>query len=365
MRLLAACLLLSGAAALPHRRRRPTPASRPLRAAYPATLSTPTTSWPLPLSATAPGPACYAIPPTFAVTFAGPHTNDVTAAAATRYAQLFFAYGGAGAQAPPPSLPSLAGVTVTVTTGDGELRFGINESYQLSVWGGQAAITAPTAFGAVWALETLSQRIARKFEVGANGAINASYYALCDGNVTDAPRFPYRALLIDTARHFITVPAIKEVISMMSYLKMNGLHVHFTDTQSWPIFIPARPEISNVSAFSPLHVFQPADLKALVQYGRERGVVVYPEIDFPAHGDILTAVYPGMACYIPQGYTTLFNPQYPELWSILRDIYAAMDAIFPPTYPFHIGVSPCSSPIFARAPPRFGSTRTCPQYWPR
>ena len=124
---------------------------------------------------------------------------------------------------------------------------------------------------------------------------------------------------------------------MMSYLKMNGLHVHFTDTQSWPLFIPARPEISNASAFSPLHVYYPDEVRELVQYGRERGVVVFPEVDFPAHGDILTAVYPGMACWMPQGYATLFNPLYGDLWPILRDIFSAVDAMFPAEYPIHIG----------------------------
>ena len=296
--------------------------------------TTPTSSWPQPQLVSPAGPSCYYLPqPSFAVHFAGPHTNDVTAAAAKRYPQIFFAYGGAASGAPPAGLAPLASVTVTVTTGDGALRFGINESYSLSVWGGQASITAPTAFGAVWALETLSQRIARRFSASSAGAINASWYEVCDGNVTDAPRFPYRAMLVDTSRHFITVPALKEVISMLSYLKMNALHVHFTDTQAWPLYIPSRPEISNASAYSPLHVFYPQDVRELVQYGRERGVVVYPEIDFPAHGDILTAVYPGMACWMPEGYSTLFNPLYPNLWPILRDIYAAVAGMFPAEYP--------------------------------
>lgn len=300
------------------------------------TFSTPTSSWPEPQFATPPGPSCYSIPPTFAVDFSGPNSNDVTAAAAARFPQIFFAYGAAAGVAP-AGLAPISRVTVTVTTSDAALRFGINESYSLTVWGGAAAITAPTAFGAVWGLETLSQRVARKFSTSPAGAVNASWYELCDGNVTDAPRFPYRGMLIDTSRHFITVPAIKEVISMLSYLKMNALHWHMTDTQSWPLYIPARPEITNVSAFSPLHVFYPEDVRDVVQYGRERGVVVFPEVDLPAHGSILTNVYPGMGCWMPEGYATLFNPLYPDLWQILRDIYAAVDALFPVDYPIHFG----------------------------
>ena len=300
------------------------------------TFSTPVSSWPQPQFATPAGPLCYVVPPTFVVTFVGPNTNDVTAAASARYPQIMFSYGAASG-APPGGLSPIAAVTVTVTTGDGALRFGVDESYNLTVWGGVASITASTAFGALWGLETLAQRVARKFSTSPAGAVSASWYQVCDGNVTDAPRFPYRAMLIDTSRHFITVPAIKEVISMLSYLKMNGLHWHITDTQSWPLFVPSRPEISNVSAFSPLHVFYPEDVREVVQYGRERGVVVFPEVDFPSHSGILTKVYPEMACWMPEGYATLINPLYADLWPIMRDIYGAVDALFPPEYPIHIG----------------------------
>ncbi len=327
--------LLLPASALPRRRAKQSASVGGLRSTPAAngTWLTPSSYWPQPQSVQAGSGACYHLPASTKITVTG-FTTDVTAAAATRFEQVFFAYGGAKTQAPPAALASLANITVSIATPDSRLRFGIDESYTLSVANGEAVITANTSFGAIWALETLSQTITRKFSANAKGALNASWYEICDIDIVDAPRFPYRALLIDTSRHYITVPAIKEVISMMSYLKLNGLHLHATDTQSWPLYIPSRPEISNASAYSPLHMFYPADLAELIAYGRAHGVVVYPEVDFPAHGaEILKASYPGITC----DSCGLFDPLYPGLWDILRDIYTAMDEVFPPEYPFHMG----------------------------
>lgn len=61
-----------------------------------------------------------------------------------------------------------------------------------------------------------------------------------------------------------------------------GLRFHLIDETSWSYFVPALPNITNTSAFSPLHVYYPDDLRDLVAFGRARGVIVYPEIDFPS-----------------------------------------------------------------------------------
>lgn len=86
---------------------------------------------------------------------------------------------------------------------------------------------------------------------------------------------------------------------MMAYMKMNALHIHFTDDQSWPLYIPALPQISNATAFSPVHIYTPGDLADLVQFARNRGVVVVPEIDFPEHSATIIAAMPDIGCFVP------------------------------------------------------------------
>ena len=83
--------------------------------------------------------------------------------------------------------------------------------------------------------------------------------------------------MLDTARHFIPVQAILDVIDLMSYDKMNVLHLHLIDIQSWPIVVPGYPELAQWGAYANYsHVYQPADIARIVTYAKERGVRVVP-----------------------------------------------------------------------------------------
>lgn len=79
-------------------------------------------------------------------------------------------------------------------------------------------------------------------------------------------------------------------LPVVSYLKMNALRLHLVDTDAWSYYVPALPVVSNTSAYTPLHVYYPDDLAELVAWGRDRGVVVYPEVDFPFHASVSVAV---------------------------------------------------------------------------
>jgi N-acetyl-beta-hexosaminidase len=98
--------------------------------------------------------------------------------------------------------------------------------------------------------------------------------------------------------------------------------------------------ITNVTAYSPLHVYASADLVDLIQYARLRGVVIYPEIDLPEHSYTLIQAIPDIGCFVPTpapGYRCLLDPLYPQLWPTLKAIWSAMDEAFPKAYPFHMG----------------------------
>jgi hypothetical protein len=284
------------------------------------------------------GRRCFALTPGFQiVASASSFSNDVLAAALLRYTAIVnTAY--APSSVLPPGAQQLSALVVTVA-GDAPLKFGVDESYSLSVSAAGATLHAATVWGALRGLETVSQLAHHTWTTSAAGAVNASFNELCFVQVDDAPRFANRGLMIDTSRHFMPVSTIKQVMELMAYLKMNSLRLHLIDDQSWSYYITALPAVTNNSAFSPLHVLYPADLVELVAFGRMRGIIVWPEVDFPAHSSVILETIPEMGCLLPgpNGYRQYIDPLYADLWPTMDKIFGEINEIFPPEYPFHMG----------------------------
>ncbi|KAM3404102.1 hypothetical protein ACQJBY_007287 [Aegilops geniculata] len=188
-------------------------------------------------------------------------------------------------------LPVLAGVNVAVRSPDDELKFGVDESYKLTVPATgsplYARIEAQTVYGALHALETFSQLCYFDFVLSVTGLHWAPW------TIVDKPRFPYRGLLIDTARHYLPVPVIKSVIDSMVYSKLNVLHWHIVDEQSFPLEIPSYPKLSN-GAYSYSEKYTINDAIDIVQYAEKRGVNVLAEIDVPGHAGSWGVGYPSL-----------------------------------------------------------------------
>ena len=297
------------------------------------------------------GGLCFALPPTFTIAAAG-FTNDVLESGMARYAAIINGASGPTAGVP-PGMATLAALTVTVASGaDAVLRFGVDESYTLNISAAGAALHAPTVWGALRGLETMSQLARHTWTTNDAGAVNASYNEVCAAVVVDAPRFPVRGLMLDTSRHFLSISVIKQVIELMSYNKMNSLRFHLIDETSWSYFVPLLPNISNTSAFSPLHVYYPDDLKELVAFGRLRGIVVYPEVDFPSHSQGLLQSIPEMGCLTngPNPYRQYIDPTYPLLWPTMDKIFSVINDIFPPEYPIHMGGDEVDRNAWAECP---------------
>ena len=87
--------------------------------------------------------------------------------------------------------------------------------------------------------------------------------------------------MIDSSRHFMPIELIKKTIDGMLYSKLNVLHWHITDQDSFPIYIPSRPELSQYGSIN--GVYSVIDVKSIIAYANIRGVRVVPEIDTPAH----------------------------------------------------------------------------------
>jgi len=140
----------------------------------------------------------------------------------------------------------------------------------------------------------------------------------------------------------MTVSAIKTIIDLMSYYKMNALHLHLIDTDSWPLVVPGYPNFTLYNTYYPTnkHQYTPADVLDLVNYGLERGVRIIPEIDTPGHSYTLCVAYPQYCVqYMNNGQLTqgLYpDPTKPEYWVFLEKVLAAVVEMFPSDQ-FHIG----------------------------
>ncbi|KAL2124498.1 hypothetical protein VTJ04DRAFT_863 [Mycothermus thermophilus] len=163
----------------------------------------------------------------------------------------------------------------------------VDESYKLSVSAeGAAKLTAASSIGILRGLETFSQL----FYQHSAGTFWYTPYAPVE--VEDSPQFPHRGILMDTARHFFPVEDILRTIDAMSWNKLNRLHIHVTDSQSWPLVLPSMPEVSEKGAYHPSQTYSPTDIENIQRYGAIRGVEVYFEIDMPGHIGVVALSHP-------------------------------------------------------------------------
>lgn len=234
-------------------------------------------------------------------------------------------------------------VNITIADTKAPLLHGVDESYSLDLASGSDSIqiASKTVYGALHALTTLQQLV---IVDGGNFIIEQPV------SIQDKPLYPVRGVMIDTGRNFISVQKIKEQIDGMALSKLNVLHWHLVDSQSWPIEITAFPDMTK-DAYSTNEVFSHDTLKSIVTYAGERGVRVIPEIDMPGHASagwgrvdekILTCQnswwsndeWPLHTAVEPTpGQLDILNN---KTYEITGKVYKEMASIFTDTW-FHIG----------------------------
>ncbi|EDQ89857.1 uncharacterized protein MONBRDRAFT_18960 [Monosiga brevicollis MX1] len=177
-------------------------------------------------------------------------------------------------------------------------------------------VTADTIYGAMRALETISQLIQFDYDTNNYFIANAPWA------ITDFPRFAHREILVDTARHYQSVMAIKSMIDSMTYAKVNVVHWHIVDTQSFPFMSPTYPELGSKGAYSKTERFSPADVAEVVEYARQRGVRVMVEIDTPGHAASWCNGHPEICpspdC--PQPLNPATNKTFDVLSGLFKDV---------------------------------------------
>lgn len=154
---------------------------------------------------------------------------------------------------------------------------GDDERYRMEVTPGRIAVEAPTEWGVLRALGTLAQLVGRYGE--GHG------FPHCE--IEDAPRFPWRGLMIDTARHFISIGTLERTLDVMEFYKLNVLHLHLSDDQGFRFLGAAYPELADRRDH-----YTGEELASLVRRAAARGIRVVPELDVPGHTSSWLAAHP-------------------------------------------------------------------------
>ena len=225
----------------------------------------PISFWPLPISVSF-GGAAQPVSTALAFTVT-PASADLSAYAERIRYDLF----STSAVTPAPA-GATTQVNINVADVNVPLQLGVDESYSLA-WpadGSAATLTANTIYGAMMGLQTLSQAVRYDFDAG-NYAVAAAPLA-----ITDKPKFAWRGILIDTDRHWLSLHTIERIVDAIAMTKMNILHWHIVDWQSWPLASTAYPKLWS-AAWSKSERYTLADVAAITRYANARGVRVVPE----------------------------------------------------------------------------------------
>eukprot|EP01100_Stratorugosa_tubuloviscum_P015098 TRINITY_DN847_c0_g1_i1.p1 TRINITY_DN847_c0_g1~~TRINITY_DN847_c0_g1_i1.p1 ORF type:complete len:544 (-),score=243.52 TRINITY_DN847_c0_g1_i1:107-1738(-) len=222
--------------------------------------------------------------------FISPNHSQILSHAFTRYYFLMFTHGR-------ESQGTLKSVEVIFTSNNETLQLGTNESYSLFIDNEGSKITATTVYGALRGLETFSQLVTYDFNIKSYVIRYAPW------QINDAPRFTHRGILLDTSRHFQPLSFLKKVLNSMSYAKLNVLHWHAVDAQSFPVEIKSHSLLWN-GAYSEQEKYTQEDIAEIVEYAKLRGIRVMIEFDTPGHAYSWGVGYPEL---LPDGYEDVFN----------------------------------------------------------
>jgi len=164
-----------------------------------------------------------------------------------------------------------------------------DESYTLEVTEeGSATIEAASSTGLLRGLETFSQLFYQ------HSAGTFWYTQQAPVMISDKPRYSHRGLLLDVARNWFPVKDILRTIDAMGWNKLNRLHLHMTESQSWPLEIPSMPELAEKGAYAKGLTYTPADLVTIQEYCLHRGIEPIIEIDMPGHIGVVSLAYPDL-----------------------------------------------------------------------
>jgi hexosaminidase len=208
---------------------------------------------------------------------------------------------------------------------------GVNTSYVYNVSFDTSAsptvqVVSRTSFGAIYALETISQLI---------DVTDAGEFTVCssEGQINDYPRFNWRGLMIDTGRRFFPKALVERILDAMSYSKMNVLHLHFAEEGGFRVESKVYPELTKG-----VRHYTQEELKEMLEYARVRGIRIVPETDLPMHSsDLRPLEKHGLSFCNSTVQVELYNnPANNNTARVIKALLTEMMQLFPDQV-FHIG----------------------------
>lgn len=230
-----------------------------------------------------------------------------------------------------------------------------DEAYGLYIIKDGVRIGARGDAGMFYGLQSFLQLLPVKIEKG-----KAKIPAV---EIQDQPRFKYRGMHLDVARHFMPLSFVKKYIDLMAQYKFNQFHWHLTDDQGWRIEIKKYPRLTEIGSkrpeshegrYSPTFkgdgipvegFYTQEEIKDVVAYAKARFINVIPEIELPGHASAALAAYPQFGCKADYKYEVkktwgIFKETFcptDETFKFLEDILAETMTLFPDSPYVHIG----------------------------
>lgn len=201
-----------------------------------------------------------------------------------------------------------------------------HEAYKLTVAEDGVRIDAAGPAGVLRAFATLRQLV----------MLQRGQPELAFAAIEDAPRFPWRGIMLDVARNFLSVETIERQIDAMERVKLNVLHLHLSDDQGFRVESKRYPKLNAQSPY-----YTQAQVRSLVTYAADRGVLVVPEFDVPGHTRAIVDAYPEIGLRAAKAVGAFprdvaLNPASPRTYRFLQSLIEEMAPLFPGPY-FHIG----------------------------
>ncbi|MXV15631.1 beta-N-acetylhexosaminidase [Hufsiella ginkgonis] len=222
---------------------------------------------------------------------------------------------------------------------------GPKEGYSLEAAKGSVTIKGQDAAGVFYGVQSLIQLLPVQ---------KAARLAVPFVTISDYPRFAYRGMHLDVARHFFPVSFIREYIDYLALHKMNYFHWHLTDDQGWRIEIKKYPKLTQIGGFRNGTIighfpgtgndnqhyggfYTQEQVKEIVRYAAGRSITVVPEIEMPGHASAAIAAYPELSCF-PNEPTTYprrttvagdtTGKQVQQTWGVFNDVFAPTETTF-------------------------------------
>ena len=233
------------------------------------------------------------------------------------------------------------------------------EGYQLDVTPGGIDLRAGSPDGLFYGMQTLRQ-------LYAGGEVPCV-------SIRDNPRFGYRGLHLDVSRHFFSKEEVMKLLDVMSFYKLNTLHMHLTDAGGWRIEIDKYPKLTSETAFRTESdwrkwwdgrdrkylpegtpgayggYYTKEDIREIVKHAASKHINIIPEIEFPGHSEEVLMAYPELSCSGKPYQNGDFCIGNEQSFTFMEDVLAEVIDLFPSEY-IHVGGDEAGKSAWKKCP---------------